>query len=238
MTDNYKYRGSFLQESDVVLISDPCYGPMAHHDNITLKNVKSDSWYCFYRDLNVKILGQIIVIAESIIIPNNDIDKMIWTKVGTVKVNSELVGIFAVEYIEQENELDILDYMVAEICESNIFKITNHESINILNYGVQTITEKGTYDIYVTHEQNEIVGIKIIFLDNDYIEAHKLKPSTYVRKSDDYEHHNTIKIDHEEQNLKGVSFRKCLDCGHIWNETIGEDHCCCDSYELRDIFEN
>jgi len=165
--------GTYEQESDSAIVSDPCYeykveehnNPLMMTLNLVIPNVKKGTWGIILRARSDQHARN----AELLGIHTSFDDKALWEKIGDIGVDSGQCGIYDIKYY-RDNKNTIGDIKWYDM-NSAITRAPNNYAGAIPNGAVSSSGfGDGIYDVYVIKSPDlQIVGIKVIFIDDAQI---------------------------------------------------------------------
>ena len=163
-----------IKFSNKVLVSDPCYEYTGEHERYiaVLKNVKAGNWQ-FYTKYDDNRISHLIVMYEDI-----KPEYVTWYQMGKeIGVDSGQCGIYDLKSVKDvigKGKYDDLNTWYGKAC-SLTYNEEEHEFLGNEIDGIGAVSSAGwgdgTYNLSVAYENDEIVGIKIIYLYNDDLDS-------------------------------------------------------------------
>lgn len=198
----YIYLGSFDIDNNKIVISDPSYEfdeKTYKHDtwklNALISNAKKGKWQAWLYQHNYKKGGKrnavLYAIHASIINENDTPDKIKnqkWEKIMDLGVDTGQIGIHDINHFR--NDLDANNKKLAEYIKPDDMKdpgekwyamvcaVTyndNPSNAGIIPYGVVSSSGwgDGIYELYSLTNENNVIGLKIIFIRDDQCGCYK-----------------------------------------------------------------
>jgi hypothetical protein len=188
---DFKYLGSFIQKTHKIVVSDPCNQPYSKSKkgdllNVSVNNVKTGKWHTWLLfDDRILANKELIAISEIISDDNKYPNNLQWKKHNdTISVDSGQAGIYDFGYYRDDT--NIINYEIFNFGKINNeilsesggkwYGMNCHITCN-LKYSAGIIPNgvvsksgfgDGSYDLFtILSKSNEIIGIKIVFLDDE-----------------------------------------------------------------------
>lgn len=159
-----------LKLEDKVVVTDPCYCYEPNQRGIVLlENVQAGDYKCCVLYNKENRVKEAIILHESLSIYEQE--GFLWLQEGFIKVDAAIAGVINYSLHEEmrrcknRNEKKWEDKYYKEICElsskDETFIFKDNSFITSTGWG------DGRYEVYVTKNDDKILGIKIIYDEDE-----------------------------------------------------------------------
>lgn len=160
-----------LKLEDKVVVTDPCYCYEPNQRGIVLlENVQAGDYKCYVIYNKEKRVKEAIILHESLSIWHQE--DYLWLQDGFICVDAAIAGVINYSLHEEmrrcknRNEKKWEDKYYKEICEL-FSKDTDTITFRENSFITSTGWGDGRYEVYVTKKENKILGIKIIYDEDE-----------------------------------------------------------------------